>query len=40
MGLFDRIKKIRENLDLPCPGSFESLHREAKSMYDNNKLRN
>ncbi|OUM65202.1 hypothetical protein PIROE2DRAFT_41901 [Piromyces sp. E2] len=32
MGLFDRIRKIRENLDLPCPGSFESLHREAKSV--------
>jgi len=32
MGLFDRVKKIRESLDLPCPGSFESLHREAKSV--------
>jgi len=33
MGLFDRVRKLRESLDLPCPGSFEALHREAKSMY-------
>jgi len=32
MGLFDRVRKLRESLDLPCPGSFEALHREAKSV--------